>query len=419
MRGLMMAGLLLLFQAAEHPTIEVGEDRLLSMDGPAHPLAESQLSTSPTNPNQLLAVVTQFDSSDGSDRTCVSWASFDGGQHWIRRALPVQGCADPWGVILPDGSAIMVMLGYVKGREDDSALLFRSPDGGRTWPETPLGLGPYRDHPMVIAQGNQVYVASAQGVRNSANQHRSTVSVVHSQDGGRTFGPPTRVIASNAGYEATGPALLSDGTFVVGFHDHHRQGSDKWLVRPRSWMLRSADQGRTFSEPLLISESCESRGGWPSTAADGKDRLFWLCIADKFNGVLVQRSDDRGESWSEPLRLNHSETADSFTPSIAVNKDGVIGVSWYEIHDKNCFDVYFTASLDGGKTFLPEVKVSSATSCPDTPQNKGVFDPGMTFGAGGDYSGLAATSDGIFHVVWSDSRTGIYQLRTATVSLKR
>ncbi len=62
--------------------------------------------------------------------------------------------------------------------------------------------------------------------------------------------------------------------------------------------------------------------------------------------------------------------------------------------------------------------MSSATSCPDTAQNKGVFDNG-TFGAGGDYSGLAATSDGMFHVVWSDARSGIYQLRTATVSVKR
>jgi Neuraminidase (sialidase) len=329
----------------------------------------------------------------------------------------VQGCFDQWGAILRDGSAIMVMGGYVPGH-DDNVWLFRSADGGHTWAENPLGLEAHHDHPMVIAQDNQVYVVSMQAVRNSAKQGRSTVSVVHSQDGAKTFGPPTRVMASNLGYEATGPALLSDGMFVVGFHDHNRPRSNKWLVRPRSWMVRSADQGRTFSEPLLVSESCESRGGWPSAAVDSKDRLFWLCIADKFNGVLVQRSDDRGESWSEPTRANHSETARSFTPSIAVNKNDVIGVSWYEIHDKNCFDVYFTASLDGGKTFLPEVRVSSAISCPDTPQNKGVFDPGMTFGAGGDYSGLAATSDGIFHVVWSDARTGIYQLRTASVAVK-
>ncbi len=418
MRALLIVGLFLALQEAHHPDIQVGEDRLLSVDGPARPLVESHLSTNPNNAKHLLVGVIQFDSPNGNDRTCVAWTSFDGGQQWTRYAFPALGCADPWGVILADGSAIMVMLGYMKGRED-GAFLFRSPDGGITWPDTPLGLGAYRDHPMVVAQGNQVYVVSDQGVRNSANQLRSTVSVVHSQDGGKTFCPPIRVIASNVGYQATGPALLSDGTFVVGFHDYRRQGSNTWLVRPRSWMLRSADQGPTFSEPLLISESCESHGGWPSMAVDGKDHLFWLCVGEKFNGVLIQRSDDRGESWSEPLRLNHSGTACSFTPSIAVNRDGVIGVSWYEIHDKNCFDVYFTASLDSGKIFLPEFRVSSATSCPDTPQNKGVFDLGMTFGAGGDYSGLAATSDGLFHVAWSDARTGIYQLRTARISVKR
>ena len=408
---------LVLIQVQDHPTIEVGEDRLLSVDGPTRPLVESHLSADPSNPNHLLVGVIQFDSPDRRQGPCVAWASFDGGQRWARHAFPIRACSDPWDVILADGSAIMVMMGE-GGDPKTNVYVFRSADGGRTWPEPPLGLGGYHDHPMVIAQANQVYVVSAIGVRNSANQPRMAVSVAHSKDGGKTFGPPTRVIASNAGYEAMGPALLSDGTFVVPFHDHHRHGSDKWLVRPRSWMLRSTDQGRTFSEPLLVSESCESRGGFPSMAADDKDRLFWLCIADKFNGVLVQHSVDRGESWSQPLRVNHSEKADSFTPSIAVNKDGVIGVSWYEIHDKNCFDVYFTASPDGGETFLPEVRASSATSCPDTPQNKGVFDPGKTFGAGGDYSGLAATSDGVFHVVWSDARTGIYQLRTATVTVK-
>jgi Neuraminidase (sialidase) len=90
-------------------------------------------------------------------------------------------------------------------------------------------------------------------------------------------------------------------------------------------------------------------------AADSNDRLFWVCVTDHFNGVLVQRSDDGGESWTEPLRLNHRDTADSHTPSIAVNKDGVIGLSWYERHDK-CLDIYFTASLDSGQTFLPEVQ---------------------------------------------------------------
>src|SRR5262249_29482852 len=153
-------------QAQSHPTIEVGEDRLLSVDGPARPLAESQASSNPDNPNQLLAVVIQFDPPNGSGRTCVSWVSFDGGQNWIRRALPIQGCFDPWGVILRGGSAVMVMGGQLPGR-DDNLFLFRSPDGGRTWPDSPLGFGAHHDHPMVIAQENHVYVVSGGGVRNN------------------------------------------------------------------------------------------------------------------------------------------------------------------------------------------------------------------------------------------------------------
>src|SRR3989475_5221266 len=314
---LLIAVFVLAPQVPEHPAIQIGEDRLLSLDGAALPLAESQISTNPDNTNQLLAVVIQFDSPDGNNRTCVSWASFDGGQNWIRRALPVRGCFDPWGVILQDGSAIMVMGGYVPGR-DDNLFLFRSPDGGRTWPDSPLGLGAHHDHPMVIAQRNQVYVVSGGGVHNSLNQHRDSVSVAHSEDGGRTFGPPTDVIASNLGYQAERPVVLSDGTFVVGFHDYCCQHGDKWLLRPRSWLVRCSDEGRTFSEPLPVSESCHSRGGWASMAVGGKERLFWPCIADQVNGVLVQRSDNRGERWEQSLRLDHSETARSFTPSIAV-----------------------------------------------------------------------------------------------------
>lgn len=92
-----LAVVFLLPQAQKRPTIEVGEDRLLSTSGPAHPLVESQLSTDPNNPKHLLSVVIQFDSPDLNDKTCVAWSSFDGGQQWSRHALPAQCGGDPWG----------------------------------------------------------------------------------------------------------------------------------------------------------------------------------------------------------------------------------------------------------------------------------------------------------------------------------
>jgi hypothetical protein len=55
------------------------------------------------------------------------------------------------------------------------------------------------------------------------------------------------------------------------------------------------------------------------------------------------------------------------TPAIAVNEGGVVGVAWYDTRRDprgKCFEIYFSASLDGGTTFLPSVRVTQELSCP-------------------------------------------------------
>ena len=113
---------------------------------------------------------------------------------------------------------------------------------------------------------------------------------------------------------------------------------------------------------------------------------------------------------------------------IAVNSDGVVGVFYYSTEgfpERQQFDAYFTVSLDGGETFLPKVRVSSETSRPLGPGNlrPGPFvskDRGMIvvdtlsgvsrWPDGGDYIGMTADSDGVFHPFWTDARSGTYQL---------
>ena len=107
---------------------------------------------------------------------------------------------------------------------------------------------------------------------------------------------------------------------------------------------------------------------------------------------------------------------------MAVNKDGIVGVVWYDGRNDpspikgsfRCQDIYFTASLDGGETFLPEVKVSTKRSCPVSPQN---VQTALRFPAGGEYIGMSATPDGSFRILWSDNRAGTYQLRFATTKV--
>jgi hypothetical protein len=154
--------------------------------------------------------------------------------------------------------------------------------------------------------------------------------------------------------------------------------------------------------------------------------------------IALVRSSDGGASWSAPIMVDPSApaSASQFLPAIAVNDSGVVGVMWLDTRASSpddAYDVFYSASLDGGDTFLPAVRVSSATSRPAGPGN---MRPGlgrlrydgdtliMDFLSGysrwrdvGDYIGLTADANVVFHPVWPDSRDGTFQLQTARIEL--
>ena len=105
-------------------------------------------------------------------------------------------------------------------------------------------------------------------------------------------------------------------------------------------------------------------------------------------------------------------------PQIAVNNKGIVGVSWIDRQadpEKKRSDVWFTVSTDGGKTFLPKVKVSEQSTDPATSLN-GFAE--TRWPSSGDYFGLVAKPDGSFQLAWTDSRTGVYQLYTSNVVIR-
>ena len=122
-------------------------------------------------------------------------------------------------------------------------------------------------------------------------------------------------------------------------------------------------------------------------------------------------------------------------PVVGVNKDGIVGVTWYDTRDAKegfQFHEYFTASLDGGNSFLPPVRISSAISNPMGPGNMNMgaltfrhkdtlalslVSAGSRWPGGGDYMGLVADKEGVFHPFWADARTGTFQIYTAEVSV--
>jgi BNR/Asp-box repeat len=409
--------------------IQVGEDRQVVAGGTELPLVEPHVAVNPREPNNLIAgaMVSKPDGSFG----VAAFSSFDGGRTWQRHDFAVNDGGDVWAVFLADGTALLSTLAGEKAE----LQIFRSADGGRTWHEKPSTLGFGHDHPTLLVDrlskqfAGSLYAVSAVARRSTSGQLRSIIHVARSTDGGVTFLESAHVIASNLSYEAHNPALLSDGTLLVPFADHHRLGSRRRLERQRDWLITSADGGKTFSQPLFISESCNGVGGWSSLAVNTsgvqfRDRIYHVCSGQQFDGIQIRYSDDAGETWSDPVRADHPGNVTPYarTPAINVNGDGVVGVAWYDGRTDpstikgsfRCHEIYFTASLDGGKTFLPEVKISAQKSCPAQPKNVATA---LRFPAGGEYMGLDTVRGGSFHLLWSDARSGIYQLRTAAVKV--
>jgi hypothetical protein len=415
-------------------SIEIGEDRPVTVGMGAFPLAEPHLAADPRDAGHLVGGVILVTKPDLTERSCAALTSTDTGRTWKTHVFAVRACGDPYAAILPDGTALMAMLGSVA---DTTHLhVFRSPDGGRTWSEHPVVFPGQHDHGTLVvdrfngALPGSVYAVSQGSARDAGGRRRQATLVARSSDGGITFGPATSVMLGNLWMTAMNPVVLSDGMLVVPWSNFGRimaDGEFAWLARELDWMVTSADGGKTFSTPLFVSDACGRT--FPVLAVDAsaglyRDRLYWVCNDRTFEHVYLHYSADRGSRWSEPVVVNQDAGREPYarTAAIAVNRNGVVGITWYDGRgDKTgdvafrCQELFFTASLDGGRTFLPDVRVSSAKNCPVTSANG---EAGRRWPAGGDYHGLVAAADGRFHVLWSDSRSGVYQVRAATIRVK-
>jgi hypothetical protein len=432
----------------------VGDNIHVSVDSSTRPHVEPCIAADPADAKHLIAATIAFTRADAWFTVAV-FISFDGGQSWRRGKL--EGLdhfgfvGDPWTAFGPNGVGYLCCL--ASSESNASVLVFRSSDGGRNWqkPSTVpfAGGGPY-DRCSIVADtstgkfARNVYVLASQSVRTQAGLNLSPAVVSRSTDGGVAFSDPVQILPNNLEVNVANPVVLSDGTLVVSFFDFASRAGDRirMLKQRRLWIAASRDGGLTFSTPKFVAEFADPEAGVNqhsgpnrmlavdrSSSVTFRDRLYmvWTSFQSGVTDIHLSYSTDKGSSWSDAIRVNDDDNkaADHATPAIAVNADGVVGVAWYDRRNdptNKCFEIFFTASLDGGATFLPNARVSTVKSCPNVPGN--VVRPetgGDGFGvagrwpAGGDYSGLASSADGLFHVLWSDSRTGVYQNWTATV----
>ena len=220
-----------------------------------------------------------------------------------------------------------------------------------------------------------LYIASIRVTRDAQGRRRHKVFVARSMDGGRTFPQITEHEVSNMNNVTMTAALLPDGALLLPVTVIQRWVADDRaavsLRMPHYWVVRSDDGGAHFGPPMMISDGCAGRAGFPSMAVDVSDgprrgRAYALCHDGLRAGPYVMRSDDGGDRWSDPFHIPKTTPADEMgqrqTSSIAVNRDGIVAVSWHDCGPdvtRQCWDVVVAFSGDGGGTFTDAYKLST------------------------------------------------------------
>jgi hypothetical protein len=236
--------------------------------------------------------------------------------------------------------------------------------------------------------------------------------------------------------------VLSDGTTITLFFEGDpvaRRGSYIPDMEGSLKVIPSGDGGQSFTDAVKVADHFEDRNRSnkstvPNIAVDPgsgpfKDRLYivWHNSSSEHEEGFLSYSSDRGKTWSSPLRFGSMEN-DVFQTTACVNKEGVVGIMWYEdVAQATGYRVRFTASIDGGQSFLPPVTVSEtpAKAEPERwlltgrangkdPLTIRIFR--SMWQSGGDTAGLTADSNGLFHAFWIDNQTGIGQIWTAAIT---
>lgn len=454
--------------AGDAAIVVVAEVRASREDGEV-PHFEPIIAASPVDPNILIAAASAWPLYGPTHHRM--YISLDRGVTWRNTVIPElaeHGDGDPMVAVGPTGILYFVAI----DNKFLTDVAYRSADNGRTW-EGPVTIGPMDRETLAIDPGSPRFGGRVYIIGNGSPPH-----LYYSIDQGRTLqaGESNEEVCVKQWL-----TILSDGTLFVACSKYGNPVYGR--AASQFGFITSEDGGRTFSDfhvlaPYVVppdgeAEKLIDKGALfvpPSGGADGNtpcvadtgpgayhDRVYCLWpqtnLATLTQQFVLAYSSDKGVTWSTPKPVDPSLPgwATQALASLAVNKDGTVAVAWLDTRQsqkRDRHDEYFTASRDGGATFLPSVRVSSRSSFPlsagnvqvplnplpdavDTkststepnPSKGGELIAGRsayaTRPAGGEYAGMAADASGDFHPVWLDARTGTWQVYVARIQVAK
>jgi hypothetical protein len=396
---------------------------------------EVVIAADPADPTRLMIGAMTIKKGGG----VVVYRSRDGGKSWAWALEEPKG-GDP-ALAYGQGGIVYFSALYPQPKSVHAQLgITHSVDGGHAWaPKVEVTgavevTGDWHDRPFLAVDctegkfSGRVYCVCTAVVRGMQE-----LGITTSSDAGNSFTTMSFLAVENSLALGTGqPAVLSDGSFVALYRarsrlPHAEPGMFEMRVR---WCDTG---GRSFFAEHTVAGA--GNDDWPyiampMMAADPgspqfKHRLYvvWSQQAAKGTQVFLTRSKDKGHTWSKPTVVSEQsseQSYDSLLPSVAVSRNGIVGVSWYDGRESRpgapYSNVRFRASRDGGESWLPSVRVTEVPSPIELAKPVGAI--GDRFSRLGDTAGLAADAAGDFHPVWVDKRTGILQVFSAKVMVK-
>lgn len=311
-----------------------------------------------------------------------------------------------------------------------------SRDGGASWPTIlPMHVGDgtavFHDYPRMATSPATGSVFTVWNQYNSnpcalpAGPSSAVATVVSAtRDGGQSVDAPAYVPSPENGgtLEMRGFAVAGDGTVYVAMDD-----ADEGEVG--IWLSASTDDGRTFGIPAKVNAiqasgcplanvefrcgsfyelAVDNSGG----AHDGRLHAVWMDATRDTSDILAAWSDDRGMTWSEPVRVNDDDTShDQLMARIAVGPDGTAHVAFLDRRwdaGNRLLDATYAFSADGGDSWVNQRLTSKSFD-----GDLGVHQGGFPFI--GDYIGIGAAGDHVY-VGFPTTATGRAEVAVAHIS---
>ncbi|HKZ48553.1 MAG TPA: exo-alpha-sialidase [Thermoplasmata archaeon] len=260
--------------------------------------------------------------------------------------------------------------------------------------------GGQQSEPQLVDYGSMLYSVWTDSRDDVNAAGDNNIYFSNSSDAGTTWGDGVlnnndlRVDDGTGGANANSPDMAIDpfGRIFVIYNDDRNGNWDVFLT----W---SDDGGQTWGDGDINANDVrvdDGPGGTgqfePAIAVDesGVAYAVWEDARTGGNGIDIRlsRSLDRGQTWSASVRVNDDVGgANQLVPFVVANATSV-AAAWADARNGDN-DVYFSRSLDGGVTWMPNVRVNDDLAGPAQ------FRPV-----------LATSTVGVLTAAWQDSRLG-------------